>query len=383
MFDLNRSQREIQKAAKDFAKGEFDHPLSLEFEENRQFPKKIWEKSADLGFIGIQFPEDHSGGGMGILDASLIAESFCCVDSSLGIALTFAGIGSEAISRFADARLKQKILPDICEGNLLSGIAFSESMHGLDITSINTSAAFTKDAIVINGEKTHVANRGTHGGYLVLCRTGMKEETPSTALSLIWVEGDQKGVSFKDAGPKFSTNMMKSAQIHFENVTIPASNLVGKAGNGLVQLDAFYNEIKIIMAAQALGIAQGALERSVRYIKQRSQFNKKIAQFQITRHKIAQMATKIELARLITYKAANAFDNGHIDTALISMAKMTAGRAAVEIADEAIQLFGGYGYMKESEVERSFRDAKSTELNFGGPTAQMDIIADSIIGRGK
>lgn len=383
MFDLNRSQREIQKAAKDFAKGEFDHHQSLEFEENREFPKSIWKKSADLGFIGIQFPEDNSGGNLGIFEAVLIAESFCCVDSSLGIALTFAGLGSEAISRFADTRLKQKILPQICEGSLLSGIAFSETPHGLDVFAINTSATITGDTLVINGQKTHVANRGTSGAYLVLCRTGRKEETPSTALSMVWVEGDRKGVSFTDAGPKFSTNMMKSAQINFKNVSIPASNLVGKIGSGSIQLDAFHNEIKIIAAAQALGIAQGALDRSLAYIKQRAQFNKKIAVFQITRHKIAQMAAKIELARLVTYRAAHEFDTGRIDAALISMAKMTASRTAVEVADEAIQLFGGYGYMKESEVERSFRDAKSTELIFGGPAAQKDIISDSIIGKGK
>ncbi len=134
-------------------------------------------------------------------------------------------------------------------------------------------------------------------------------------------------------------------------------------------------------AAQSLGIAQGAFDRSLGYIKQREQFNRKLAVFQITKHKIAQMATKVELARLITYKAAYLFDKGRVDPLLISMAKMTTTRTAVEVADEAIQLFGGYGYMKESEVERFFRDAKMTELGFGNPAVQKDIIGDAAIGR--
>ncbi len=383
MFELDRSQKEIQKAARDFAKGEFDNNLTLELEANRKFPKKIWEKAAELGFIGIQFSEDYSGGDLGILEASLIAEAFCCVDSTLGIALTLSGIGSELIARFADDKLKEKILPKICEGNMLSGIGFSETNHGLDLSSINTCAEFNGDTIVINGKKTHVANRGTKGAYLLLCRTGQKEEVPSKAFSMVWVEGDKKGITLSDSGPKFSTNMMQSADITFENVIVPASNLVGKQGKGQVLLEKFYNEIKILTAAQSIGIAQGALDRSLSYIKQREQFNRKLAVFQITKHKIAQMAEKVELARLITYKAAYLFDKGKAGSCLISMAKMTAARAAVEVADEAIQLFGGYGYMKESEVERFFRDAKMTELSFGSPATQKDIIADAIIGRIK
>lgn len=381
MFELDRSQKEIQKAARDFARGEFNNIVTLEFEENREFPEKIWKKAADLGFIGIQFPEDCCGGDLGILEASLIAEAFCCVDSTMGITLTLAGIGSEAIARFADEKLKENILPKICEGNLLSGIAFSETNHGVDSSSINTRATFNGDTIVINGKKTHVANRGTKGIYLVLCRTGLKEETPSKAYSMVLVEGDKKGIIFTDSGPKFSANMMQSADLTFENVTLPASNLVGKQGKGLAQLDQFFNEIKILTAAQSLGIAQGTLDRSLGYIKQREQFNRKLAVFQITKHKIAQMATKVELARLITYKAAYLFDKGKADPTLISMAKMAASRAAVEVADEAIQLFGGYGYMKESEVERFFRDAKITELNFGNPAAQKDIIGEAVIGK--
>jgi len=383
MFDLDRSQKEIQTAARDFAKGEFDHNLTLELEKKREFPEKIWKKAADLGFIGIQYPEDYSGGDLGLFEAVLIAEAFCCVDSTLGIALTLAGLGSEAIARFGDNKLKEKILPKICEGKMLSSIAFSETSHGMDSSSINTSADMNNDTLVINGKKTHVVNRGLNGIYILLCQTGLKDEDPLNAYSMVMVEGDRNGIHFIDSGPKFSVNMMQSTDMTLKNVIVPVTNLVGEPGKGLAQLEKFYNETKILNAAQALGIAQGALDRALAYIKQREQFNRKLAVFQITKHKIAQMATQVELARLITYKAAHLFDKGKADAALISMAKMTAARTAVKVADEAIQLFGGYGYMKESQVEQFFRDAKMTELSFQTPAKLKDIIGEIIIGRLK
>jgi len=388
MFELDRSQKEIQKAARDFARGEFDKNLTLELEEKREYPEKIWEKAADLGFIGIQFAEQYSGGGLGLVEASLIAEAFCCVDSTMGMALSFAGLGSEAIYRFADDNLKEKLLPGICEGDILSSIAFSENSYGLDLSSIKTRAEVdinnvNGDNIVINGEKTHVANRGENGVYLVLCKTGPDDDPLEKSLSMVLVEGNRKGITITDSGEKFGLNMMRSAKLAFKNVTVPVSNLVGKVGKGFFQLEKFHDEIKILTAAQALGTAQGAYDRAVVYIKQREQFNRKLARFQITKHKIAQMATKVELARLITYKAASLFDQGKVSAALISMAKMTSAKAAVEVADEAIQLFGGYGYMKESEVERFYRDAKVAELSFGNQAAQKDIIGEALIGKIK
>ncbi|OGR24953.1 MAG: hypothetical protein A2277_17250 [Desulfobacterales bacterium RIFOXYA12_FULL_46_15] len=381
MFELNRSQKEIQNAARQFAKGEFDSHLALELEESREFPKKIWQKAAGLGFVGIQLPEEYSGGGLGLVEACLIAENFCRVDSTFGMALTLAGAGSEAVARFADAGLKQTILPKICEGELLSGIAFSETDYGLDLSSINTIAKPAGDTILINGKKTHVANLGTNGIYLVLCKTELNQAPPEESLSMVLVKGDQRGMSIEDSGRKFGANMTASATITFDNVTVPGSNLVGKNGKGWSQAGKLLDELKILTAAQALGTAQGALDRALGHVKQREQFNRKLGRFQITRHKIALMATKVELARLITFQAADMFDKGMADSTYISMAKMVSARTAVEVADEAIQLFGGYGYMKESQVERFFRDAKVAELCFGGLTAMKDMIGEAVIGK--
>ncbi|MCP4671835.1 MAG: acyl-CoA/acyl-ACP dehydrogenase, partial [Desulfobacula sp.] len=349
----------------------------------RKFPDKIWKKAADLGFIGIQFDEKYSGGDLGIFEAALIAQEFCRIDSTMGMVLTLCSLGSEAVYHFGDKNLKEKFLPKICEGDMRCAIAFSESNHGLDISSINTSAAVKGNGLVLNGQKTHVTDIGTKGFYLVLCKTDLTNDSPEKSLSMILVEADKKNIFIKDSGDKFSLNMMKSAEVVFQGVKVPMSNIVGNQGKGLHQLENFLNEMRIITAAQALGIAQGALDRAVGYIKQRQQFNRKIARFQIIQHKIADMATKVELARVITYKAAFLFDRGTIDTSLISMAKMTATRTAVEIADEAIQIFGGYGYMKETEVERFFRDAKTGELRFGNRAAQQDIIGKAVTGKIK
>ncbi|MBW1892183.1 MAG: acyl-CoA/acyl-ACP dehydrogenase [Deltaproteobacteria bacterium] len=382
MFELNRSQKEIQKAARDFAKGEFDKEFTLELEEKREYPEKIWKKAADLGFIGIQFAEEYSGGGLGVLDGCLIAEELCRKDSTMGMVLTLSGLGSEAVFRFAENGLKEKYLAKVTEGDMLSGIAFSETDFGLDMSSINTTAIPDGDALVINGKKTHVINGGSAGFYIVLCKTG-QDEDPLKNLSMVLVEADCDGITVKDSGEKLGLNMMKTSELTFKDVKVPVANLVGKEGKGLSQTDAFLNEIKILTAAHALGIAQGAIDRAIDYVKQREQFNRKLARFQIIKHKIADMATKVELARLITYKAAWSFDNGKPDATLISMAKMSSARIAVEVADEAIQLFGGYGYMKESEVERFYRDAKIAELCFGNREAQKDLIGEAVIGKIK
>ena len=177
--------------------------------------------------------------------------------------------------------------------------------------------------------------------------------------------------------------MMTTAEVSFRDVRVPQSNLIGKVGKGFYQVLNFFDESRIQVAAQALGIAQGAFDRALAYVKQREQFGKKIAQFQVNQHKLADMATKIELARLITYKAAWNFDQGRIDPKLTSMAKMVAGRTAVEVADEAIQLLGGYGYMTEYEVERFYRDAKITEIYEGTREIQKNTIASAVIGKLK
>ncbi len=380
-FELTKSQKEIQKAARDFAKGEFDKDLALELDRNHEYPKKIWEKAADLGFIGIHFPEQYSGQGLGIIENILIAEEFCRRDSSIGCALILACFASECVLRFGSDELKEKFLPPVAEGKMLSAGAFTEPDHGSDITFMNTAAEKDGEEWVINGSKIFITNGGLAGFYCVLCQTDLQSSPTYRGISMILVEADRKGVAASDVGEKMGIHMVATSEVYFNNVHVPASNLIGKEGKGFYQVLEFFDESRILIAAQALGTAQGAFDRALAYVKQREQFGRKIAQFQVTQHKLADMATKIELARLITYKAAWNFDQGRIDPKLTSMAKMYAARTAVEVADEAIQLLGGYGYMAEYEVERFYRDAKITEIYEGTKEIQKNTIASAIIGK--
>ena len=382
-FELSKSQKEIQKAAREFAKGEFDKELALELDRKHQFPTKIWQKAADLGFIGVHFPEEFSGQGLGVLENILIAEEFCRRDSSIGCAMILANFGSECILRFGSQELKAKFLPPVAEGKMLSAGAFTEPDHGSDITFMNTSAVKDGDEWIINGSKIFITNGELAGFHCVLCQTDPHSEPTYRGISLILVEADRPGVSATDVGQKMGLHMMSTAEVVFKDVRVPVSNLIGEEGKGFYQVLEFFDESRILVAAQALGTAQGAYDRALAYVKQREQFGKKIAQFQVTQHKLADMATKIELARLITHKAAWNFDQGRIDPKLTSMAKMYAARSAVEVADEAIQLMGGYGYMAEYEVERFYRDAKITEIYEGTKEIQKNTIASAILGKLK
>ncbi len=382
-FELNRTQKEIQKAVKAFTKGEFDKDLAIELEEAHEFPTKIWKKAGDLGLLGVHFPEEYSGQGLGCLEDILVIEELCRGDSTIGSAVALAPFASELILHNGSEAQKQTWLPKVAEAEVLSAGAFTEPDHGSDITRMNTTAIKDGDAYVINGTKTFITNGGLAAYYCVLCQTD-EEITPShRGMSVILVEGDREGVSTADVGPKMGIRMMATAEVNFKDVRVPLENLIGEEGRGFYHVLHFFDESRIQVAAQGLGTAQGAYDRARAYVKQREQFGKKIAQFQITQHKLADMATRIELARLITYKAAWNFDQGRIDPKLTSMAKMYAAKTAVDVCDEAIQLHGGYGYMTEYEVERFYRDAKICEIYEGTKEIQKNTIASALLGKMK
>ncbi len=382
-FNLNKSQKEIQKAAWEFARGEFDKEVIIELSKEQKIPDNIVKKSGELGFIGIHYSEDVDGGGMGLFEHVLVCETFCKKDSTLGAALMFSGYAAECILRNGGQSLKEKFLPQIVDGQLTCTGAFLEPKQGYDLTKVSTTADTDGGDWVINGKKTLVPCGNTAGLYVVLCQTEAKADPATNGMSLILVEAGHDGIFVDKISQNLGSRMMPFTDITFENVSVARSNLIGEPGSGYGLTQNFFMENRIQIAGQALGTAQGAFDRALDYVKQREQFGKKLAQFQITRHKLADMASKIEAARYMTYYAAWCFDNKKIEPHQASMAKMTAARTAMEVTDEAIQLLGGYGYMTEYEVEHFFRDAKQAEIFQGPPTIQKDIIADSIIGKLK
>ena len=380
-FELNRDQIEIQKAAREFAKGEFEKEIAVEHETSHTFPSKIWKKACELGFTGIHFPESYGGQEYGLMENVIVTEEFCRQDSGIGIAITLADFASEIILRFGSEEQKKTYLVPITQGEAISCGGFTEPDHGSDITFLNTSARKEGDEYVINGVKTFITN-GTIGSFvLLLCQTDPEADPTYRGQSIIIVETDRDGFTAASVGEKMGIKMSPTAELSLNDVRVPASNLVGEENRGFYQTLEFFDESRIEIAAQALGIAQGAFDRALAYTKERRQFGKKLAEFQVTQHKLADMATGIETARLLVYKAAWNYDQGRIDPKLTSMAKMYAGRMAVEVADEAIQLFGGYGYMLEYEVERFYRDAKIMEIYEGTKEIQKNTIASALLGK--
>lgn len=382
-FELTQEQKEIQRAAREFIEGECDKDKILELEQRHEFPKEIWKKAAKLGFIGIHFPEEYGGQGYGVFENLLVVEEFCRRDSGVGMALSTVDFSSELILKFGTHEQKKRYLIPIAKGEFISGGAYTEPDHGSDITFLSTTALKKGDFFIINGTKTFITN-GTHANFfVVLCQTNPQAQPSYRGQSTIIVESGVNGLDANEISPKMGLKMVPTAELSFSDVKVPFENLVGEENRGFYQVLEFFDESRIEIAAQAIGIAQGAFDRALDYSKRRQQFGKRIIDFQATQHKLADMATKIEVARLLAYKAAWNLDQKRIDPKLTSMAKMFCARVAVEIADEAIQIFGGYGYITEYEVERFYRDAKITEIYEGTKEIQKNTIASVLMGKIK
>lgn len=359
---LTKSQKAIVKAAREFAKGEFDRDLILELDRAGQFPRKIWKHAADLGFVGIHLPEASGGGGMGMMEHVLTAETFCTHDSTMGSAIMLAGIGAEWLDRFAGDAVKEKYLPGILEGRILPGACIPKP--GLSVTVAETGGEETRH---VNGEADGVINGGMADVYLIPVDDGF-----------VIMDADQGGVTVERRYESLGLRMTAAARMRFADVEISGENRARvKKGSGSQLLP----ELRMLMSALALGTARGAIDRSLAHVKKREQFGRKLAGFQVLRHKLAKMETQFLQARCLTFSAAESFASKKPDTKLIAAACVTTMSAAVEITSEAIQLLGGYGYTVEYDVERCCRDAKTLQLLSGGSMTLFDELADAIIGK--
>jgi len=382
-FELTDRQKKIQEKARDFALREFSMEKALEFDESYTYPYEIWKKACQSGFIGIHFPRAYGGQGYGITENILIVEEFCRRDSGIGIALSLADFSSEVVLRFGTTEQKQKYLIPVAQGDFISAGAYTEPDHGSDITLLFTTAVKQGNFFIINGAKTFITNGTLADFFVVLCQTDPHAKPPYRGQCTLLVEKGTKGFTATEIKPKMGIRMTSTAQLSFSDVKVPLTHLIGEENKGFYQVLEFFDESRIEIAAQALGVSQGAFDRALDYTKNRQQFGKKLVDFQATQHKLADMATQIETARLLTYKAAWNYDQKRIDPALTSMAKMHAGRTAVEITGAAVELLGGYGYLNEYEVERFYRDAKIMEIYEGTKEIQKNTIASYLIGKHK
>jgi alkylation response protein AidB-like acyl-CoA dehydrogenase len=382
-FGLTQEQTDIQRAAREFAVKEFTKERAEIADEKEEFPFEVWRKACELGFIGIHFPEEYGGAGMGIFENILVVEEFCRADSTIGSAIILSDFSSEVIMRFGSEDQKKEVLPKVAGGKAITAGCYTEPEAGSDLTAIRTKAEKDGDEYILNGTKTFITNGTIADYYIVLAVTDPNAQPKYRGFSTFLVRKDAEGLSTNKIGKKMGIRSSPTAEVIFKNVRVSEDDLIGELNRGFYQVLEFFDESRIEIAAQALGIAQGAFDRTVEYVKQRKQFNQPIASFQALQHRLADMRTQLECARLLIYKSAWNYDQGRIDPGLTSMAKYYAGKLAVKICDEAIQMHGGYGYIGEYDVERFYRDAKITEIYEGTKEVQLNTIAKDLLGKFK
>ncbi|MEM4524234.1 MAG: acyl-CoA dehydrogenase family protein, partial [Archaeoglobaceae archaeon] len=370
-FELTQEQEDIKKAAREFATKEFLKEKAEEYDKKEEFPFEIWKKACDLGFIGIHFPEEYGGAGMGCLENTLIAEEFCRADSTIGSAIILSDFSSELILLYGSEEQKKEVLPKVAKGKAITAGCYTEPEAGSDLTAIRTRAVRDGDEWVINGTKTFITNAPIADYFIVLAVT---EETQPRyrGFTTFLLNKKLDGIKINPIKGKMGIRASPTGEVSFKDVRVDDSAIIGQLNRGFYQVLEFFNESRIEIAAQALGIAQGAFDRTVNYMKQRKQFGQPIGAFQALQHRIADLKAQIEAVRLLVYCAAWNWDNKKINPALTSMAKYLAGKLAVKVCDEAVQLHGGYGYVAEYEVERFFRDAKITEIYEGTKEIQLN-----------
>jgi len=379
-FDLTSEQIDIKKAARDFATGEFTD-VARDYDLNETFPREILNKARELGFIGLFIPEEYGGPGFGFLEHALVLEEFWSVDPGIGQQLCSVTFGAEELLLYASEEQKKKCLAPIFDAEGIMGFAITEPDAGSDTASVSTTAVKDGNDYIINGNKVMIGN-GTVGTFLlVYCLTNPEEESKTSRHSIIIVETGRKGYDADKMEGKMGIRCSDTAMVYFNDVRVPRENLVGKEGNGFIQLMHFFDRSRAYVAAHGLGLAQGAMDMAIKQARQREQFGRPVGSFQATQFKLAEMATKIESARNMVYKSAWLLDQGKPDTKLTAMAKLYACHVAVEVVDEALQIHGGYGYFNDNDIERFYRAAKVLEIYEGTKEVEKIIIAREILGK--
>jgi alkylation response protein AidB-like acyl-CoA dehydrogenase len=377
-FELTNRQKQIRMAAREFAEGEFPE-IAREYDRREEFPRDLWKKACELGFIGLFIKKEYGGLGLGFLEFALVMEEFWRVDPGCGNILLTA-FGSELIQLYGTEEQKLRYLPPLTRGKAIMGTAITEPDAGSDITSILTSARGDGNEYVINGTKQFITNGSIANYLLVFCLTHPENESRLKRFGVIIVETDRPGFGATKLTGKLGIRASDTAEIRFGNVRVPRENLIGQGeGEGFSQIMQLFNINRVIAASQGVGVAQGALDKAVKHVKQRKQFGQPIGAFQAIQFKIAEMATWIEAARALTYQAGWMIDHGKVNPKLISMAKWLAGEVGVKVTNEALQLHGGYGYIADYDIERFYRDAKIVEIYEGTKEIEKNTIAREIL----
>jgi alkylation response protein AidB-like acyl-CoA dehydrogenase len=371
-FALNEDQVAIQDAARAFAEGQLA-PYSAEWDEKKHFPVETLRQAAQLGFAGIYVNEDVGGSGLSRLDASIIFEALSYGDVPTAAYLTIHNMAAWMIDRFGSDDLRQRYLPRLTTMELIASYCLTEPGSGSDAANMRTTAKLDGDHYVLNGGKAFISGGGVSDVYVVMARTGGEG---AKGVSAFVVEKGMEGLSFGANERKMGWNAQPTAQVNFDNCRVPVANRIGQEGEGFRFAMMGLDGGRLNIASCSLGGAQFALDTAKAYMETRNQFGKALKDFQALQFKLADMATELEAARLMVRRAAHALDNRHPEaTKLCAMAKRFATDAGFQVANDALQLHGGYGYLQDYPLERIVRDLRVHQILEGTNEIMRVIIA--------
>lgn len=377
-FSYTEEQLLVQKTAREFAHTHLA-PGVIARDEKAEFPKAQLSKMAELGFMGMMVPEKWGGAGLDTISYCIAMEEICAVDASMGVIMSVNNsLVCQLLYKHANDLQREKYLKKLASGEWLGAFSLSEPQSGSDASNMRTFAHKEGDFYVLNGTKNWVSNGISSDLVLVFVLT--EKGVGHKGISVFIVEKGLSGFSHGKKEDKLGIRGSDTCELYFENCKVPAENLIGKEGQGFKIALQILDGGRIGIASQALGIARAALEKSVEYAKQRKQFGQPIGTFGAIQDKIATMATHVDAARMLIYKAASLKDAGEPFSKEAAMAKSFASKAAMEASTQCVQIFGGYGYMQEFGVERLMRDAKITQIYEGTSEIQQLVIARAVMG---
>jgi alkylation response protein AidB-like acyl-CoA dehydrogenase len=373
-YFLTPEQKVIQNLARKVAEEKM-LPVRAELDEKEEFPWEIVRISAEAGLMGVSMPEEYEGFGGGILEYCLIAEELSRVCLGIATSVVASGLGAMPILLFGNPEQKKKYLPDIAKGRKLAAFGLTEADAGSDAGAIRTTATRKGEGYVLNGTKQWITNGGEAEIYSIIAMTD-RSKGPRGASALI-VEKGTPGFSFGKKEKKMGIRASATRELVFQDCYVPKQNLIGKEGMGFIVTMRTFDRTRPGVGAQGVGLAQGALDEAVRYAREREQFEKKIISFQAVQHILADMATLVEAARALVYSIARYIDqseNPKEISKVSGMAKLFASDVAMKVTTDAVQIFGGYGYMRDYPVEKMMRDAKILQIYEGTNQIQRNVI---------
>ncbi len=376
-FETTETQKMIAESIRDFAKQHIT-PFMMDWDENQIFPVELFHKLGEMGFMGVLVPETYGGSGLGYHEYITVIEEISKIDSSIGLSVAaHNSLCTNHILEFANEEQKLKWLPKLASGEWIGAWGLTEHNTGSDAGNMNTTAVKDGDFYVLNGAKNFITHGISGNIAVVIVRTGKKGD--SRGMTAFVIEKGTKGFSSGKKENKLGMRASETAELIFDNCRVPKENILGNIGDGFIQALKILDGGRISIGALSLGIAKGSYEASLKYSKEREQFGKPISAFQGISFKLADMVTEIGASELLLHKAAYLKNKGERMTKIGAMAKMYASEACVKIANEAVQIHGGYGYTKDFPVEKFYRDAKLCTIGEGTTEIQKLVISRQIL----